>query len=55
MAIILFPKKNYKKQGQMFFRNYSLALHMGVATNSELGGGGGSNWDLFCIVSKKTV
>ena len=40
MAIILFPKKNYKKQGQMFFRNYSLALLMGVATNSELGGGG---------------
>ena len=39
MAIILFPKKNYKKQGQMFFRNYSLALLMGVATNSELGGG----------------
>ena len=38
MTIILFPKKNYKKQGQMFFRNYSLALLMGVATNSELGG-----------------
>ena len=39
MAIILFPKKNYKKQAQMFLRNYSLAWHMGVATNSELGGG----------------